>query len=310
MESVFLLSHCGHPEQSRRIGTFALMLFAALALAACSREKAASSSALVDDFGDTLHLGARPNRIVSLNPTTTEILFAVGAGSRVVGRTSYDIFPAEVKQVADLGAGLRPNVEGVLATHPDLVILYASEGNRDAARQLRSSGVATASFRIDRIRDFTRVTMILGRLLGDSIAASRTVDSVSATLARVRSAAASLPHPKVFWPFWESPIMSVGGGSFVNELIETAGGTNVFGDLPQPSPTVSFEELLRRNPDVIVTGEKTRAKLLADARWRTLRAVRDTHFVIIDTTIVNGPGPRVGANALELARLLHPGTRF
>ena len=278
-------------------------------LTACTTKEQAQPG-IVDDFGDTVAVAAPPARIVSLNPTTTEILFAIGAGQKVVGRTAYDLFPPQVETVPDLGPGLSPNVEAVLAAHPDLVILYASEGNRDAARRLRATGIRTASFRIDRIRDFDRVTRLLGQLIGDTTSARITVDSVNATLARVRSATANLPHPRVFWPFWESPILSVGGGSFVNELIVSAGGVNVFGDIPQPSPTVSFEELLKRDPDVIMTGPRTEAKLTADPKWLTLRAVREKRFLMIDTTIVNGPSPRVGASAMSIARLLHPDVKF
>src|SRR5205085_9106592 len=114
---------------------------------------------------------APPRRIVSLNPSTTELLFAIGAGNRLVGRTTYDMWPVAARAVQDLGPGLRPNVEAVLAAHPDLVVLYASDDNRDAARRVRAAGVATAAFRVDRIADFERVTIALGALTGDSAAA-------------------------------------------------------------------------------------------------------------------------------------------
>jgi iron complex transport system substrate-binding protein len=280
------------------------------AVAGCDRRATERASAITDDFGDTLHIGAAPQRIVSLNPTTTELLFAIGAGPRVVGRTTYDIFPAEVRAVPDMGPGLRPNVEAVLAAHPDLVLLYASADNRDAARRLRASGVATAAYRIDRIADMVRVTLILGRLAGDTTAAHRTVDSVSATLDRVRRATAALPHPSVFWPLWESPLLSVGGGSFLNELLEIAGGRNVFGDLPQPSPAVAFEELLRRDPDIILASAASNQRFAASDRFQTLRAIRDHHVVVVDSTIATGPSARVGASALSLARALHPGVMF
>jgi iron complex transport system substrate-binding protein len=278
--------------------------------AACRERAIAASSAVTDDFGDTLRLAAAPKRIVSLNPTTTELLFAIGAGPRVVGRTSYDIFPAEVRAVADLGPGLRPNVEAVLAVHPDLVLLYASADNRDAARRLRASGVPTAAYRIDRIADMERVTLVLGRLTADTLAAHRTVDSVRATLDRVRRATASLPHPSTFWPLWESPLLSVGGGSFLNELLEIAGGRNVFADLPQPSPTVSFEELLRRDPDVIIASAASTRHFAASDRFQTLRAIREHRIVVVDSTIATGPSARVGASAVSLARVLHPGVTF
>ena len=105
----------------------------ALALGACERAPAPARSVATDDFGDTIAVAASPQRIVSLNPTTTELLYAIGAGGRLVGRTTYDRIPAAVLSVPDLGPGLRPNVEAVLAARPDLVILYASQDNRDAA---------------------------------------------------------------------------------------------------------------------------------------------------------------------------------
>ncbi|MEP6622540.1 MAG: helical backbone metal receptor [bacterium] len=290
-----------------RVGA-ALVLLSVVA--ACAREVPVSHSAVADDFGDSVVVTTRPKRIVSLNPATTELLFAIGAGSRVVGRTSYDRFPDSVRFVPDLGPGLHPNVEAVLAAHPDLVILYASADNRDAARRLRASGVPTAAYRVDRIADFARVTGVLGRLTGDSVAAKQTVDSVLATLARVRAQAASLPKPSVFWPLWQSPLISVGGGSFLNELLEIAGARNVFGESPEPSPAVTFEELLRRDPDVVLTGNTTRATILADPKWRTLRAVREGHILLIDSTMVNGPSVRVGMGAVSIARLLHPASGF
>ena len=183
----------------------------AVALSGCARDAAPAHDAITDDFGDTLIVRTPPRRIVSLNPTTTELLFAIGAGARVVGRTSYDLYPAEVLEVTDLGQGLRPNIEAVLATRPDLVLLYASADNRDAARRLRANGVSTAAYKIDRIADMSRVTMLLGRLTGDTVSARRTVDSVHATLDRVRRETSALRHPTVFWPLWETPLLSVGG---------------------------------------------------------------------------------------------------
>ncbi len=280
------------------------------ALVGCSGDTRSATSAVTEDFGDTITAGPRPVRIVSLNPATTELLFAIGAGGRLVGRTTYDIYPDSVRRVPDLGPGLRPNVEAVLAAHPDLVILYASADNRDADGRLRAAGVRTVAYRVDRLADFSRVAVALGLLTGDTTAARRTIDSVHATLARVRSLTAALPKPSVFWPLWESPLLSVGGGSFLNELLDIAGARNVFGELKDPSPAVTFEELLRRDPDIVLTGSRSRATLLADPKWRTLRAVREGHVLSIDTTIVNGPSSRVGMSAVSLARLLHPDARF
>jgi iron complex transport system substrate-binding protein len=284
--------------------TFALVL---AVVAACARDAAPRPDTTVDDFGYTLRVApAAPARIVSLNPTTTELLFAIGAGPRLVGRTTYDVWPVAARAVPDLGPGLRPNVEAVLAARPDLVVLYASDDNREAARHLRDAGVPTVAYRIDRIADFRRVTLALGRLVGDSAAARTTVDTVGATLDRVRAATAGLPHPAVFWPLWDSPLLSAGGGSFLTELLEIAGARNIYADRPQPSPTVAMEDVVRRDPDVVLTSAASRVRLLADPRWRALRAVREGRVLVFDSTIVNGPSARVGASAVGLAAMLHP----
>ena len=291
---------------SRRLAGLVIAL--TLPVAACTRDAPRSAArATTDDFGDTLLLPAAPRRIVSLNPSTTELLFAIGAGGRLVGRTTYDRWPEAALALPDLGPGLRPNVEGVLAARPDLVLLYASDDNRDAARRLRAAGVATAAYRVDKIADFRRVTLALGALTGDSAAARVTVDSVGATIARVRTATASLPRPTVFWPLYDQPLLATGGGSFLNELIELGGGSNIYGFLPEPSPRITVEDLLKRDPDVILLSPESRARYVADPRWKALRAVRENRLLAVDTTVVYRPGPRLGEAARSVARLLHPG---
>jgi ABC-type hemin transport system substrate-binding protein len=133
----------------------------------------------VDDAGDPLPAPARRSRIVSLNPATTEILFALGAGNRMVGRTHWDGWPPEVLKVPDLGDGIRPSIETVIGARPDLVVLYASGENRDAARALRAAGIAVISLRIDRIVEFERAATLLGDAVGRPERARAVVDSVA-----------------------------------------------------------------------------------------------------------------------------------
>jgi iron complex transport system substrate-binding protein len=266
-----------------------------LAVTACSGSHQASPrDRAVDDFGDTVPVGLAARRIASLNPTTTELLFAMGDGGRLVGRTHWDNYPPEAAAVPDLGNGLRPNIEAVLAAHPDLVLLYASADNRSTALKLHELGVATLSVKVDHIADFAREARLLGRVLGDSTAAATVVDSVQRTLDRVRAATAPLPHPTVFWIVWESPLMAVGGGSFLDELLTIAGGTNIYGSLSAPSPVVSREDVLSRHPDVIFTSPQG-AK---DWSGRVL---------VPDTTLIGHPSVRLGEAAVSLANLLHPG---
>ena len=261
----------------------------------------------VDDAGDSLPAPRPRSRIVSLIPATTEILFALGAGDRVVGRTHWDGWPPEVQQVPDLGDGIRPSIETVIGARPDLVILYASGDNRDAARALRSAGIDVISLRIDSIAEFERATLLLGDAVGESARARTVVDSVRATLDRVRSATSGRPRPTIFMLAWDTPLMTIGSGSFLSELVEIAGGQNVFGDLEGPSPQVSFEEVLRRDPQYILGRPETAGNLAARERWRRLPAVREGRVLVMDTVVVGRPGVRLGEAAVSIARLLHPG---
>ena len=261
----------------------------------------------LDDAGDPLPPVAARARVVSLNPATTEILFALGAGNRVVGRTHWDGWPPEVVQVPDLGDGIKPSIETVVSARPDLVVLYATGDNKAAAAALRAAGVDVISLRIDRIAEFERATKILGDALGEPQRAEDVTDSVRATLLRVRNATRDLERPTVFMLSWETPLMTIGSGSFLTELVEIAGGQNVFGDLSGPSPQVAFEEVLRRNPRYVLGRPETAGKLGANERWRGLPAVREGRLLVMDTVLVGRPGVRLGEAAVSLARLLHPG---
>ena len=311
-----------HPPRARH-ATASLACALALAGTACvgdsergarvgdtsgpSSVRAASAAAPLDDFGDTLPRRLAARRIVSLNPTTTELLFALGAGARVVGRTHWDTFPDSARLVPDLGDGLRPNVEAVLAARPDLVVLYASADNRAAASAFRRAGIATVALKIDRIEHFRRAAATLGALTGEEARARTVVDSVSTTLARVRAATASREPPTVFWHVWDAPLITIGRGSYMNELLQIAGGRNAFGDLPDVSPQVSFEELLRRDPAVVLAGAEGVRRLRADPAWQRTRAARERRLLVVDTALVGRPGVRLGEAAVSLARLLHPG---
>jgi iron complex transport system substrate-binding protein len=293
--------------RSRLVG----ILLALAAATACADRPPASAvpanAVLIDEFGDSLRAGRPFARIVSLDPTITEILFAIGAGDKLVGRSHWDAWPAAALRLPDLGPGIRPNVEAVLATRPDLVLLYASQDNRGAARQLRAAGVATAAFKVDQIDAFRRVTLLLGRLSGDTAAARLTVDTVERSLERVRALTAGRPRPKVLIPAWDTPLVVIGGGSFVSQVVSIAGGENVYGASPERSPQVTLEDVVRRDPDVILIGPERRQRYLTHPRWRTLRAVREGRVLSMDTALVWRASTRLGEAAASIARLLHPG---
>jgi ABC-type Fe3+-hydroxamate transport system substrate-binding protein len=167
--------------------------------------------------------------------------------------------------------------------------------------------VQTLTLRVDRIADFRRTVMTLGAVLGDTLAARTVVDSVAATLERVRAATRDARRPTTFWKAWDSPVIAIGGGSFLTELVEIAGGTNIYGDDPRPSLDVTIEDVVRRDPDVVLAGPESAARMRAAPAWRALRAVREGRVLVVDTMLVGRPGVRLGEAAVSLARLLHPG---
>ena len=284
-------------------------LLPALALvlvAACERGPGESRAGTIlrDDFADSIRPGAPPRRIVSLSPVTTEILFALGAGERVVGRTHWDLYPEAARAVADLGNGMQPNVEAVVGVHPDLVVLYASQANRAAARQLRRAGIATLALRMDHLADFSRAVALLARATGDSAAGALLVDSVQRSLKQARERPRAAVPPRVFWFIWDPPLYTIGRGSYLNELVELAGATNIFADMDAPSPQVTLEEIVRRDPDYILTGPQNAAKLRASDAWRAVTAVRQGRVLVVDTTLVGRPGVRLGEAARHLRALI------
>ena len=287
--------------------TFRLTLATVCVFSGCSPSRT-ERAAIQDDFGHAVRLGEAPSRIVSLNPATTEILFTLGAGSRLVGRSQYDLWPDSARLIPALGDGIRPNVEVVLGKNPDLVILYASEDNRAAADRLRAAGVGTLSLKIDSIAEFRRATQLLGAILRDSLRARLVIDSVYGTLDRVRATTAKLPRPDVFWHVWDAPLITIGGGSFMNELVDIAGARNVYADIPEPSKAISLEDVAKRDPDFILAGPIGAHQIRDDPRWKIVRAARDGKVLTVDTLLVARPSVRLGEAAVSLARLFHSGT--
>jgi ABC-type Fe3+-hydroxamate transport system substrate-binding protein len=274
--------------------------------------KAPASTAVdsLDDFGAPVMPLEADARVVSLNPTATEVLFALGVQRQLVGRSDYDEFPAEAKRLPALGNGIKPNVEAVLAARPALVVLYATADNRPAADAFARAGVRVLALRGDRIEGFHRLVRILGTTLGASEAARVLSDSVAATLDTVRARVArnvpAASRPAVLWPVWPTPPMVIGQGSYLHELLEIAGARNVFADLDAPSPQVNIEEVVRRAPDRVVSSLTRADELRSSPVWRSVPAVARGDFVIIDPALTLRPSVQLGMAASALARALHP----
>jgi iron complex transport system substrate-binding protein len=264
----------------------------------------AGGTRIVDDAGDTVKAPATARRIVSLIPATTELLFAIGAGSAVIGRTAWCDYPAAAATVPNLGDGIAPNVEAVLASRPDLVILYNSAQNADVAARLRTLGIAALRLNTDSLGDVDRVGRLLGRLTGHARAADSVAAVFDTALAAATTAAAPPRRHKVLLLVWEQPPMTIGRGSFLSELVERAGGRNLFADVTSSAGTVSIEAVASRDPDLILTTTAGPVGFAERPEWRTVRAVRERRFLPVSGSEFNRPSPRAPAAIRELTRLL------
>ena len=282
----------------------ALALTTALALAALgcrARAPDARPITLVDDAGDTIRLAAPPRRIVSLNPVITELVFALGAGGRLVGRTRECDFPPEAARVADVGPWLPPNVEAVLARAPDLVLLYQSPSTGPAIARLRALHLPAAAFRTDRLRDISRLARLLGPALGAAPAAAKLAAGYDSSLAALGRSSGSDTLGPVALVAWDNPLIVLGAGSFVSEMAELAGARNLFADVPASSAPMSLEVLAARSPRaVLVAG--TDAGGFASPEWQAVAAIRERRLLLLADPALQRPSPRA---PVAIAALRH-----
>jgi ABC-type Fe3+-hydroxamate transport system substrate-binding protein len=276
-------------------------------LAACTGRPAASQLSITDDWGRPVALAAPARRIVSLSPASTELLFALGLGARVVGRTHFCDWPPAALAVPDLGNGVEPNVEAVAGRRPDLVILYASAANRAAADRLAALGIQTAVLKLDLASDLARAARVLGALADARAAADSFVAAFDASLRVAAGRSPRGPRLRLYVDAWASPPMTVGRGSYLTEIVRTAGAENVFGDLAASSATVSLEAIAARDPDGILYLSNDTLHvpdLAARPGWRVVRAAREGRVIVVPWSLFGRPSPRMGAAAAYLAARL------
>ena len=247
------------------------------------------------------------HRIVSLAPSSTELLFALGAGDQVVGRTTWCRYPPAALQVPDVGDGLNPNIEAIAARHPDLVVLYRSQMNETAAAQLARLGIPAVTLAQDRLEDIAAAARELGRLSGRPAAG----DSIGAAIEALLRAPAPAPIARVAFVVWDNPPMVIGGGSYLDQLATLAGATNVFHELGAASATVSIETIVARNPDLIlVLSDSTAPPSYSGRReWRAIPAVRERRFIMLPGDLFGRPSPSAPAAVAALHRALEAATR-
>jgi iron complex transport system substrate-binding protein len=297
------------------------LLLACILMAGCVQPTPApaptqASISLSDGRGKRITLSSPAQRIVSLSPSNTEVLFAVGAGAQVAARDSFSDYPAEAKNIADIGGGFgQLNVETILSLKPDLV-LAAGLTPPEQIQQLEDLGLTV--YVLPNPKDFVGMYANLetaAQLTGHTSEAARLVDTLKARVAAVvEKIATESERPLVFYELDvtdPNAPFTAGPGTFIDTLIKMAGGENLGATLEGEWVQVSVETLLTRNPQIIILGDftwggVTPEKVAARAGWDALSAVKNGLVFTFDDNLVSRPGPRMVDGLEAMAKLLHP----
>jgi iron complex transport system substrate-binding protein len=282
------------PRIGRRASLASLI---ALAVAACSRgERAASAT-----------------RVVSISPSTTEAVFAIGAGPLLAGRSSYCDYPPEAEKLPIVGGFADPSVEKIVALRPSLVVGARGPAGPSLAQALEKHAIGTYFPETESIAQIEAMLVELGRRLGHDAGAAAAVAAIEAKRKRVAAAIAGRPRVRAVFLFDAAPIVAAGPGGFPDELIREAGGANLI-TTGGPYPTIDLERLLALDPEVILDGaadmatkgDASRLTALRDAPgWKNLRALREGRVHALAAGSALRPGPRIGDGLIAVARALH-----
>lgn len=269
---------------------------------------------LTDGMGRAVKLAAPAQRIVSLAPSNTEILFAIGAGAQMVGRDELSDFPMDAKQVASIGSTFgQLNTEAIVAMKPDLVLAAQTT---DAAQVKTLEGLGLTVYWLPNPKDFDGLYQnldIVGQLTGHTAEAKLLSDDIKTRVAAVVEKVKGAAKPKVFYELDATDPtkpFTAGPGSFVDMLVSMAGGQNVGATLKDQWAQMSSEELVQQNPDIILLGDAAYGISVESvgqrAGWASLAAVKNNAVYTFDDNIVSRPGPRLADGLETIARLLHP----
>lgn len=298
-----------HPRATLLPTLLALLLATACERAADRPAGHVAGPSVVDDAGRTVTLPRPARRVIALIPAQTEVVGLLGGVGVLVARTQWDTDP-RLAHLPSVGNALTPSVEWLAAQRPDLVVAWPDAQSRDVVQRLGDVGIPVYASRVESIADIRSMIERLGTLLGAEARAAELVRDLDAELDSVRAAVSALPRRRVLYLLGADPPTVAGPGNFVDELITVAGGDNVFADVSQRWPQVSLEEIVRRQPDVIIrASDGGRRDPLSDLvgrpGWRELEAVRRGRVHGVDADVYNRAGISVGWVARDLATRIH-----
>lgn len=254
--------------------------------------------------GKPLILKHPPKRIVSLTPSNTEILFALGLGDRIVGVTSADNYPAAAKKKPKMGKDTL-SVERILAAKPDLVIGVQSLQS-GILIHLCKMGIPTISVDPKNISQTMDAIRFIGHVTGRDQKALQIVGQMKSKIIHVRKLADRYKqHPRIFVEIWNKPLMTAGPDTFVDEMVGIAGGQNIAHDARKGYVQISEEVVITRNPQIIILPSRNKAEVLKRTRWKHMDAVRNHQVVNFNPDILVRPGPRLADGLVQLEKIFH-----
>jgi len=262
---------------------------------------------VVDDYGRTVALDAPARRVVSLAPHLTELMYAAGAGERMVGAVAYSDYPPAACKLPQVGSQAAINLEEIVALRPDLVIAWPNAGSVRAVERIASLGIPVFRSEPRELEDIARTLETLGRLAGTEADARAAARKFRARAAQLEVRYAGRPVVRVFYQVWDRPLVTVNGDHVISKVMRLCGGRNVMAELPGIAPEIDRERVLRADPEVILASGADDARPAWLDDWRTypaLTAVRLGELHAIRPDLLQRHTPRLLDGAEEICLIL------
>ncbi|MDD4658799.1 MAG: ABC transporter substrate-binding protein [Eubacteriales bacterium] len=284
------------------------LVLVVLVLSGCVATDNKGPITLTDDFDREIVLEEPAQKIISLVPSSTEILFALGVGDRVVGASDFCNYPEEALSITRVGGFDVPNLELIVSLEPDLV--FAASLHKETVEALEGMGIAVLALDPQNIQEIYANIQLMAKAVGKKKAGEDLIKDMQERLAKVAETVATLKEaerPVVFYEVWYPGIMVAGEGTFIDEIITLAGGKNMAWGIPRWG-NIQEEEILARNPDFLIHGYPDTDSSFFTARegWEVVTAVAEDRIFFVNPDITSRTGPRIADAVEAFARILHP----
>lgn len=287
------------------------LLLCAIPFAACRNQSSVDTPSIVpsreitDDLGRPVKIPAQIERAVSLAPNLTEIVFAVGAGERLVGVTTFCDYPAEAQRIQKIGDTQTPNIENIIALKPQIVLVSTASQMENFSKTLEQQGIAVFVTNPNGLDDIYKTVRQVGEIFGRGEKARQIVDDLKRRVADVEARTASAADVKVFLQISREKLFTVGKNSFMTDLINRAGGVSVSEDIEEAYPNLSKETAFALNPEAIILSDSEDNREPNDV-FKDSPAVKNGRVFKINAELLSRPGPRVVDGLEQMAKALHP----